>query len=240
MRLCIEQGYRIIYRRIAYAFIFWETASTDWREFMSTKASAARTILVILIIVALSSTGLACAVSPTPATGDANVDGFSSEWDLSEGSDDFFAPMYRAGNPAKPIQSNLYLRYDPSDSTLYVLVLTLDAYPGLREADEAWIKIDGVKKVDGNYPAANFAWVEFDPSVANVRGFEAKFTLPPGQYLIDAHINVLGSEPPYSETSRTINTQLFINVIPEGSMLALMISLIAAFGLFVAHNRKKP
>ena len=227
--------------RIAYAFIFRETAPTDWREFMSTKASAARTILVILMIVALSSTGLAFAASPTPATGTANVDGLiESEWDLSEGSSDFFAEMYRAGNPTKPHQSNLYLRYDPSDSTLYVLVLTLDAYPGLREPDEAWIKIDDVKKVDGNYPAANFAWVEFDPEVANVKGFEAKFTLPPGQYIIDAHVNVRGSEPPYSETSRTINTQLFINVIPEGSMLALTASLLAAFGLFVVHKRKKP
>ena len=203
---------------------------------MLIKASAARTILVILMMLALSSTGLACAAAPIPATGTADVDGDPSEW----GSSDFFAAMYRAGNPSKPIQSNLYLRYDPSFSTLYVLVLTLDAYPGLREADEAWIKIDGVKKVDGDYPVANFAWVEFDPSVANVRGFEAKFTLPPGQYIIDAHVNVRGSEPPYSETSRTINTQLFINVIPEGSMLALTIGLIAAFGLFVAHKRKKP
>jgi len=121
----------------------------------------------------------------------------------------------------------------------YVLVLTLDAYPGLREADEAWIKIDGVKKVDGDYPVANFAWVEFDPSVANVRGFEAKFTLPPGQYLIDAHINVLWLRTAIFGNFTNDKYATFHKCDPEGSMLALTIGLIAAFGLFVAQQTQE-
>jgi len=42
---------------------------------MSSKASAARTILVILMVVAISSTGLAVADAPIPATGTAIVNG---------------------------------------------------------------------------------------------------------------------------------------------------------------------
>ena len=82
------------------------------------------TLSTLFVIVTVASLGIAYALPPYPTTpATATVDGNPNEWDLTN---DFFADMYRAGNSSKVIQSKLYLRYDPSTSTLYVLVLTLD------------------------------------------------------------------------------------------------------------------
>jgi len=58
------------------------------------------------------------------------------EWKLTE---DFFAHMYRAGKPTKEVESELYLRYDCSTKTMYVLVLAVAGVPILVEPDEAWV-----------------------------------------------------------------------------------------------------
>jgi hypothetical protein len=55
---------------------------------------------VLALVMALMATMPALAVvAPQPTYGTAVVDGSYAEWNLT---DDFFAYMYRAGNPSKP------------------------------------------------------------------------------------------------------------------------------------------
>jgi hypothetical protein len=210
------------------------------RERMRQVFKMKRVAFCIAFVVILS-VGVVSAAPPYPTTpATATVDGDPSEWDLT---DDFFADMYRAGDPTKVVQSKLYLRYDPSTSTLYVLVLTEADYPGLRESDEAWVKIDGTKMVDGSY--ADFEWIEFpaaDPYYPTyVNGFEASFTLGKGEYTLDAHINVysINEEKQESQTSRVVKTGLDLFVIPEGSTILLISGTFLALGLFAYKRRKK-
>ena len=209
------------------------TTLTGDGEAHMNKASAAKRMLIFLTILAFVSVGLVNATPPYPTTpATATVDGNPGEWDLTN---DFFADMYRAGTSDKVVQSKLYLRYDPATDTLYVLVLAEPAYPGLREADEAWVKIDGAKKVDGTY--ADFAWVELNPPETDyVKGYEASFTLPEGSYMLDVHLNVYGDGQ--SQTSRTLKANIPLFVVPEGPIIALIIASITAFGLYT-YKRKK-
>ena len=165
---------------------------------------------LFVVIILVTSFGIVNATAPYPTTpATATVDGDPSEWDTDElyEPNDFFADMHRAGELDKVVQSKLYLRYDPSTSTLYVLVLTLDDYPGERDADEAWVKIDGAKMVDGDYD--DFEWIELNPyDPGYVKGFEANFTLAQGQYILDAHINVysINEDEKETQTSRVLDT----------------------------------
>ena len=83
----------------------------------------ARLLIVGLLAALLSSTVLA--LHPIPVYEPATVDGDPSEWVIP---DDLFAEMERAfgqsGNPISHL-SDLYLRYDCSTGTLYVLVLII-------------------------------------------------------------------------------------------------------------------
>ena len=130
------------------------------------------------------------------------VDGDISDWS----DDDFYAPMYRAGNSSKEIESNLYLRFDCESGMMCALVLTIEGVPALEEANNAFIKFkeditangNGSKLVDGS--SSEFAWVFIDDVL---RGFEACFSNP-GDGFINTHINVFDDGE--SQTSATTTT----------------------------------
>jgi len=205
------------------------------------KAKSALTILTIMLIGTIAFSPLAsCASPPYPTDGSAVVNGDFTEWDLTN---DFFANMYRAFDDDKQLQSKLYLRYDMATQTLFVLVLTEPAYPGLRIEDDAWF--DVWVNTESDMPGkeleggdATFAWVEFDPAVSSVKGFEGSLHLAPGEYTIKAHIQV-SNDGVGSETSGTLKAGLDLFVVPEGSTILLMGSLFAAFALFAAIKKRK-
>jgi hypothetical protein len=190
-------------------------------------------ISAIMLLILLGSSSFAFAAAPDPTYASAVVDGNPGEWDLTA---DFFADMYRAGKEDKVVQSKLYLRYDLSSSTLYVLVLTEDGYPGLKESDEAWVKIDGSKMVDGTYPDFKWVGINFD-GLDHVQGFEASFILPKGTYTLDVHINVMSED--HSETSRTLKAGLNLLVVPETLIGTTLISVLGAGAVFMGLKRHK-
>jgi hypothetical protein len=66
-------------------------------------------IIFLLFVLGLSTAAFVLAANPPEPTYDtATVDGNESEWSLAN---DFFADMYRAGDPTKKVESKLYLRY---------------------------------------------------------------------------------------------------------------------------------
>jgi hypothetical protein len=153
--------------------------------------------VVLVLLIALVPV-LGAALPPQVSPGTAVVDGQYMEWNLSA---DFFANMYRAGNPAKPLESKLYLRYDCRTCTMYVLVLVEPLIGGNIDSLEttSWIAIDVnsnkvANEVSGNDGTApDFAWVGrgYDGNNQHVRGYEASFTISPGAYHILAHIEVI-------------------------------------------------
>lgn len=156
-------------------------------------SSTGRRIVAASATVALSVGlllgGTASAAAPQPALGSAVVDGSIAEWNLGS---DYFAPMYRAFDPSKQRQSDLYLRYSCTDSRVYALVLTTTIPDGTRipatqSATDSWLKVDGTpgNLVDGN--SASFAWV-YDGAL--LVGYEASAPLATGSYTFTAHIDV--------------------------------------------------
>ncbi len=129
-----------------------------------------------------------------PTYGTATVNDNINEWDLTN---DFFADMYRAGNPTKKVQAKLYLRYDCTNQVMYALVLQVDNIPALVQNGEAFIKIGGNTGTevddqdnnDGTPP--DFAWIDqgYDGDNGHARGFEASFSIAPGNHTIQAHVN---------------------------------------------------
>jgi len=115
----------------------------------------------------------------TPALGGGIVvDGDRSEWNHA----DLFAPMYRAGRTEKPVESDLYLRYDCVTGVLAVMVETR---PGVVLADgDDFVKVDGAKRVGspsiGTYTQG-----------ADGRGWEASLSLAEGSYSLNVHAQVL-------------------------------------------------
>jgi hypothetical protein len=106
--------------------------------------------------------------------------------------------MYRAGDPTKTLESNVYLRYDCDNGILYALVLQANGVPLIINSGTAWIAIDTQSnKVvtdgsgnDGTPP--DFAWVGqgYDGDSTHAQGYEASFYLAPGTYEIIVHVNV--------------------------------------------------
>jgi len=155
-------------------------------------------LLAVLFTVALAfalGQPAPAASPPEPTYGTADVDGVISEWNLTN---DFFANMYRAGDPTKPLESKAYLRYDCNTHTIYVLVLTEPGIPALAAGYEAaaWSAIGTISnKVytgnsgdDGTPP--DFAWVGLSGDGLTAAGYEASFTLDPGSYTIIVHVEV--------------------------------------------------
>ncbi|MCW4030324.1 MAG: hypothetical protein NWE92_11840 [Candidatus Bathyarchaeota archaeon] len=195
------------------------------------------TILTLLIAVALVAVPLVAAAPPEPTYATANVDGNTSEWNLTN---DFFADMHRAGKADKDVLGSAYLRYDTSTSTLYVLVLNNAGIIGIDSADDAFVKIDGSKMVDADYGddgnAPDFAWVT---SGGDIIGYEASFSLAPGEYTILIHLNVDDGVQTQAQTSSTLKTGTPLFVVPEYALgaLAAMGASAAAFVVFKAKNK---
>jgi hypothetical protein len=153
------------------------------------------TYLLLLTLVASTLAGVASAAAPNPTYGTAVVDGAIGEWNLGS---DFFANMYRAGNPAKPIESKAYLRYDCATGTVYVLVLGEPNVPVLAQGYEtdAWTKVIGENgvKYDGNSgddgTPPDFRWVGLSQDGKTAEGYEASYSLPTGTHKIVIHVEV--------------------------------------------------
>lgn len=148
------------------------------------------------------------ATPPLPSLGTAVVDGQYGEWNLTA---DFFANMYRAGKPNKPLESKLFLRYDCTKQVMYALVLVEPGAVGYIDssASTAWIAINANNNKVVNELAGNdgvppdFAWVGrgYDGGQWHVLGYEASFPIRPGSYIIMAHINIWDARAQTSATT---------------------------------------
>ncbi len=147
------------------------------------------------------------AAPPQPTFGTAVVDGDPSEWNLTT---DHFAEMHRAGKAAKPVDSQLYVRYDCNTATVFVLVLAEPGEPALFDTATAWCAVDGQNhKVftdqsgnDGTAP--DFAWIDlgYDGDPTHALGYEASFPLGDGTFDLIAHVDVYAASA--GQTSATI------------------------------------
>jgi hypothetical protein len=148
--------------------------------------------LIAVMLMALNGGLVWAANPPHPTYLTANVNGDTSEWNLTN---DWFADMYRAADPDKEVESKLYLRYDCSSGTLYALVL---AEPGVTIVanlpGDSFIKLgNSTKLVDGNSGdngmPPDFAWVGLDGDIAS--GWEASAKLAVGSYTnLNVHTQV--------------------------------------------------
>jgi hypothetical protein len=116
-----------------------------------------------------------------PVYGTATVDGNPGEW----AGDPVFTGMYRAWKTTKPLETNLYLRYDCATGTMYALVKTAGSWPVLVQPGEAWIAINSNSN---KVSFTSFAYV--GQSGDNAQGWEASFALAEGNYSLWAHTNV--------------------------------------------------
>jgi len=118
--------------------------------------------------------------------GTATVDGDISEWDLSGGN-----IMCTAGSlgvdgcegNGKEQLSTVYLRYDCTTNTMYVLVLEADGKDAERSESDAWVTVGG----NSNKVLEEFAWV------GNTDGYEASFTMTEDSDNVQVHLNVSGN-----------------------------------------------
>lgn len=161
-------------------------------------------IVVLLVFIAWSASA---ATPPSPTYNVANVDGNISEWSLAA---DYFADMYRAGNPQQDVLSKLYLRYDCGAKVLYALVLVEPGHPNaVNHTEDHHIKIDGAKAVDDQTGddgvAPDFAWYQRVGNTA--AGWEASLPLQPGSYLLSVHTQVDDDE-----TSAVANREVPLRV----------------------------
>lgn len=96
--------------------------------------------VLAVAVLSVVITGAALAGPPYPRYGTRSVDGDIGDWNLTV---DFYAQMYRAGDPDKPVESWLYLRYDCHTNTLYILMRGKPKVPILIDAAKtAWVAID--------------------------------------------------------------------------------------------------
>jgi hypothetical protein len=174
-------------------------------------ALAATAALTLLLALTISALPVYSAIPPQPTYGSATVDGDYAEWDLVN---DFFAYMYRAGDPLKPVESRLYLRYDCQTQTLYALVLAEQGVPVLNQPDDAFIKLGNTTKlVDGNYgddgTPPDFAWVQ---SNSDYIGFEASAPLASGSYTnLNVHVQVFDDDE--SQTSAVSDRAILLDIL---------------------------
>ena len=176
-----------------------------------------------------------------------NVDGNSvsdsyGEWNSD---DDFFADMYKAGNPEHKkteVLSKLYLRYDCIDGYLYAMVLL---EPGCvidenSDSEEHYIKVDGDVKVDESDDddgiAPDFHYILNDNNYKI--GWEASTYLPPGSYKLNVHTQV-DDDDTSAVAYREIPLEIYCDGtdIPEFPTVALPIA--AILGLMFIFGRKR-
>jgi hypothetical protein len=208
------------------------------------KARQSLVFTALLLLAILGCSTLVSAAAPYPTMGSATVDGNTGEWNLSA---DFFADMTRAGkvDANHPVESKAYLRYDLTNQVLYVLVLTEPGIPAIVSADDAWAAINGISnKVftgssvnDAAQP--NFAWVGkgYDGNNNHVKGYEASFSLAPGNYLIILHLAVLDDGECQTSVTQGLKAGIDLFVVPEyqGAGLAAILS---CFGAFVVFKKR--
>lgn len=153
-------------------------------------------------VVAIPASG---AAPPEPTYAAAVVDGSVGEWDAG----DHFADMYRAGRDDKPIESTLSLRYDCDTEVLYALVVVVDGVTALQLEDDAFIKLEGAKLVDGSDgddgTAPDFAWLPDE------QGFEASAPVAPGSYGdLNVHLQVFSDGEP--QTSAVLDRAIDLTI----------------------------
>jgi len=198
----------------------------------------------MLLIGILGCSTLVQAVAPYPSFGSATVDGVTTDWNLAT---DFFADMTRAGDvdPNHPLESKAYLRYDISNQVLYVLVLAEPGIPAIVSEGDAWAAIDDISnKVftgssvnDATQP--NFAWVErsYDGDSNHALGYEASFSLAPGDYLIIIHIDVFDDGEFQTSATEGLKTGIELFILPEYGLAGLA-ALLSCFGAFVLFKKR--
>ena len=132
-----------------------------------------------------SPTETAPPIEIVPVSGTADIDGNDSEW----GQADFVAEMHEAGNSSKDLLSNLYMRYDCSNKTAYVLVMAVEGQWPHRDGN-AWVKLYDVASSAVLF--SEFSWVSPDGVEGeSLRGYEAAFSVVPGTtYDMETHIQI--------------------------------------------------
>ena len=152
-----------------------------------------------ILLVSFPPTAVQASGAPYPSFGEASIDGNSSEWSNT----DFFAPMFRAFDPAKQWQSTFHLRYSCASRRLYAAVLVQPGYVVDPTPNDAWIKISGVRGnlVDGNSP--DFRWFVVQGRYV---GWEGSAPLAPGQYTIVGHVEVLDASSARQTSGTTADT----------------------------------
>jgi hypothetical protein len=179
-------------------------------------------ILVVMLISLVTS--VAAAGLNEPTYGSAVVGGGYVEWDLVQ---DYFAPMYEAGEKDKTHFSDLYLRYQcpttsGGDGILFALVLTKSPYEILDDNNSNWIKeysiqnsplVDGGSGNDGNPP--DFEYIEENGILV---GWEASISFSVGQYSqFEIHAQVVNDDPGGATSSTGKNDPISVDLIcPPG------------------------
>jgi hypothetical protein len=173
-------------------------------------ATAALLALGLLGGLLLAAQPAYAATPPEPTYASATVDGDYSEWDLTN---DHFAHMYRAGDPLKPIESHLYLRYDCRTNTLYALVLAEEGVEVLEQPDDAFVKLGNTTKlVDGNDSPPDGTPPDFEWITDNgTTGWEASASLAPRIYSnLNVHVQVLANDE--SQTSAVADRAILLDI----------------------------
>jgi uncharacterized repeat protein (TIGR01451 family) len=167
---------------------------------------------------------------PSTTFGTANVDGNTNEWTDA----DFFADMYRAGDPTKQVESKLYLRYDCTTKVLYARVAAVGNVTIKADLpSDSFIKLGNpLKLVDGNSgddgTAPDFAWVGLMNNGTIAAGWEASTPLAEGSYSnLNIHAQV---ESGGSQTSAVAGRAipLLLNCPPIGENLDPLVTKTAA------------
>ena len=204
-------------------------------------------IFVAILVVMVQGVMAPASSEPSyiPPSGTINVDGDPSEWNLTN---DFFANMYKAAESDPTARnyellSELYLRYDCKNETLYAMVLVESNHvlDDSAAADNHYIKINKtgkskivVKLVDGNAPDFHYILNGNSQKI----GWEASTNLTAGSYQLNVHTQVDNDETS-AVTDRDIPLTIICgtNDIPEFPTIALPIA--AILGLMFIFGRKR-
>jgi len=150
--------------------------------------------------------------------GKATVDGDYSEWNLSGGNVMCTAGSINAdgtgcdGN-GKAHLSTVYLRYDCSSSTMYVLVLKEEGYDA---QGERWVKIYDSEVGNSEYPITMADVVVDGVSL----GYEASFSLAPDTTYNDVQIHMNVSENTSSTGKNGFTRSITVGECSEEPTLA--------------------
>ncbi len=134
---------------------------------------------IFLANIIFADTACTCDINnDAPAQGEAEIDGFITEWDLDA---TYFDNLYKAGKEWKDVTSKLYVMYNYAASKMSVLVINEPGYDNDSgfENDEFWVKkYNGTKLIDASF--SDFAFTN--------NGWEAKFNWDVcGCYAIKVH-----------------------------------------------------